>query len=101
MPRRVSDYAPAFTEFNIMATIGAAILALSSLPFLYNAIISWVRGPEAKANPFNALTLEWQTSSPPPVHNFDKPQIIRSGPYDYGVEGDASEAAEVMSAASD
>lgn len=101
MPRRVSDYSPEFTEFNVLATIGAIILALSSLPFLYNAIISWVRGPKASANPFRALTLEWQTSSPPPIHNFEEPVVVTSGPYDYGEGIEMSESAEAMTAASD
>jgi cytochrome c oxidase subunit 1 len=101
MPRRVSDYAPEFAELNVLATIGAVILALSSFPFIYNAIISWVRGPKASANPFRALTLEWQTSSPPPIHNFEEPQVVTSGPYDYGAGLDAPEATEALSAASD
>jgi cytochrome c oxidase subunit 1 len=101
MPRRVSDYAPEFTEFNVLATIGAIILALSSLPFLYNAIISWVRGPKASANPFRALTLEWQTSSPPPIHNFDDPPVVTSGPYDFGIEVEMDEIPEVLTSVSD
>lgn len=101
MPRRVSDYAPEFTEFNVLATIGAIILALSSLPFLYNAIISWVRGPKASANPFRALTLEWQTSSPPPIHNFDDLPVVTSGPYDYGIEVERAEVPEALTSLSD
>ena len=101
MPRRVSDYAPEFTEFNVLATIGAIILALSSLPFLYNAIISWVRGPKASANPFRALTLEWQTSSPPPIHNFDDPPVVTSGPYDFGIEVEMAEIPEALTSVSD
>jgi cytochrome c oxidase subunit 1 len=101
MPRRVSDYAPEFTEFNVLATIGAVILALSSLPFMYNAIISWARGPKATANPFRALTLEWQTTSPPPIHNFEEPQVVTSGPYDYGEGIEPSEVTEAISTASD
>ena len=101
MPRRVSDYAPEFTEFNVLATIGAIILALSSLPFLYNAIISWVRGPKASANPFRALTLEWQTSSPPPIHNFDDPPVVTSGPYDFGIEVEMAENPEALTSVSD
>jgi cytochrome c oxidase subunit 1 len=87
MPRRVVDYAPEFAGLNMLATIGAFLLGISTLPFLYNAIVSWVRGPKADANPWNALTLEWQTSSPPPEHNFDQPPTMTRWPYDYGEQG--------------
>ena len=44
-------------------------------------------GPLAGSNPWRAMTLEWQVSSPPPIFNFDEiPQIV-GGPYEYGVEG--------------
>ena len=50
-------------------------------------IISWKRGPIAGANPWRALTLEWQVSSPPPIFNFDEiPQVV-GAPYEYGVVG--------------
>jgi heme/copper-type cytochrome/quinol oxidase subunit 1 len=49
----------------------------STIVFLYNMIVSWRRGPLAAANPWRALTLEWQVSSPPPIFNFDEiPQIV-------------------------
>src|SRR5919108_391863 len=48
---------------------------------------SWARGAPAPSNPWRALTLEWQVSSPPPVFNFDEiPQVVGS-PYEYGVRG--------------
>jgi cytochrome c oxidase subunit 1 len=84
MPRRVVDYAGEFTSYNILATLGAAILGISTLPFLYNVIVSWVRGEVAGENPWKALTLEWKTASPPPEHNFDESPVLEHGPYDYG-----------------
>ena len=67
--------------------------ARRSIVFLYNMITSWARGPIAPANPWRALTLEWQVSSPPPIFNFDEiPQVV-GGPYEYGVPGRAARGA--------
>jgi len=84
MPRRVADYAPEFTSLNVLATMGAVLLGSSTLPFIYNAIISWAKGPRASANPWRGLTLEWSVSSPPPPHNFEQTPAVDHGPYDYG-----------------
>ena len=86
MPRRVVQYDPAFTTLNQVCTVGSLILAVSTLPFLVNAAWSWFKGPIASANPWNALTLEWQASSPPIIENFEEEPVLWSGPYDYGVD---------------
>ena len=84
MPRRVVDYAPEFEIYNSLATIGAIVLGLSTLPFLYTAIVSLFRGEKAGKNPWRSLTLEWFTSSPPPPENFEELPVVEHGPYDYG-----------------
>ena len=87
MPRRVADYATRFTDFNLFISIASFALGASTLVFLYNMIRSWRYGPPAGDNPWHALTLEWQVSSPPPIFNFDEiPQVV-GGPYEYGVPG--------------
>ena len=50
-------------------------------------VSSWRGGPKATANPWRALTLEWQVSSPPPIFNFDSVPTVVGGPYEYGVPG--------------
>jgi cytochrome c oxidase subunit I len=84
MNRRVAEYDPRFAGINMLCTIGSYILAVSTLPFLVNAIWSWIKGKRAGSNPWNALTLEWMTTSPPPVENFEVDPVLVTGPYDYG-----------------
>jgi cytochrome c oxidase subunit 1 len=84
MPRRVAEYALELQSFNVLASVGGFLLGISTLPFLFNAILSWVRGEKAPENPWRALTLEWTTSSPPPVENFEILPIVTEGPYEYG-----------------
>jgi cytochrome c oxidase subunit 1 len=86
MPRRVAMYDPKFADLNMICTIGTYILAVSTIPFLINAVWSWIKGPKAPANPWEALTLEWMTSSPPPIENFLVDPVMRTGPYDYGMK---------------
>jgi cytochrome c oxidase subunit I len=87
MPRRVFDYSEKYAGWNLMISISSFLLGLSSLIFLYNIVSSWRGGPRATANPWRALTLEWQVSSPPPVFNFDHVPTVVGGPYEYGVPG--------------
>jgi cytochrome c oxidase subunit 1 len=87
MPRRVADYADQFADWNFFISIASFMLGASSIVFFANMINSWARGPLAPGNPWRALTLEWQVSSPPPIFNFDEiPQVVGS-PYEYGVPG--------------
>jgi cytochrome c oxidase subunit I len=87
MPRRVADYAGTYGAINMVISIFSFILGASVVVFVYNMIMSWARGPIAGSNPWRAMTIEWQVSSPPPVFNFDEiPQVVGS-PYEYGVPG--------------
>jgi cytochrome c oxidase subunit 1 len=82
MPRRYADYLPGegFTTLNIISTVGAFLLGLSVLPFIYNVIRSYRYGQPAEADdPWGyANSLEWATSCPPPRHNFTDLPRIRS-----------------------
>ena len=87
MPRRVADYLPKFADLNMFISLASFGLGASVIVFLYNMITSWRFGEIAPANPWHAMTLEWQVSSPPPTFNFDEiPQVVGS-PYEYGVPG--------------
>ncbi|HEY9800310.1 MAG TPA: cytochrome c oxidase subunit I [Leptolyngbyaceae cyanobacterium] len=84
MPRRVAMYDPQFVDLNVLCTIGAFILGLSVIPFAINIIWSWRKGELAGDNPWEALSLEWTTSSPPLVENWEVLPVVTHGPYDYG-----------------
>lgn len=86
MPRRVALYDPQFEDLNKLCTYGSMILDFSILPFFINIIWSWGWGEPAPRNPWRSLTLEWQTTSPPAIENFDEDPIVWAGPYDYGID---------------
>ncbi|MGB2969554.1 MAG: cytochrome c oxidase subunit I, partial [Candidatus Nanopelagicales bacterium] len=82
MPRRYADYLPSdnFQTMNVVSTIGAIILGISFLPFLYNVYKTWRHAPLVEVDdPWGwGGSLEWATSCPPPRHNFDSLPPIRS-----------------------
>ena len=83
MRRRVADYPPELAGVNLFVTVAAFVTAAATAIFLYNAARSWLRGPRAADDPWRAYTLEWRTSSPPPVENFAQPPAV-GAPYPYG-----------------
>ena len=90
MPRRVAVYDPFFTNWNQLISFSAFVLGFSTFIVIYNIIRSYNHGPIAGANPWRALTLEWATTSPPPVMNFDDDPIPYEDPYGYGTEASAA-----------
>ncbi|ACY21853.1 cytochrome c oxidase, subunit I [Gordonia bronchialis DSM 43247] len=82
MPRRYADYLPSdgFTTLNIISTVGAFILGVSTLPFLWNVFRSYRYGEVVTVDdPWGfGNSLEWATSCPPPRHNFTELPRIRS-----------------------
>ena len=84
MPRRVAEYDPQFTFVNQLSSMGALLMALSTLPFLWNIWQSCIKGEIAGDNPWGALTPEWLTSSPPPVENWTGDAPLVTEPYGYG-----------------
>ena len=81
MPRRYSDYLPedGFTTLNQVSTLGAMLLGLSTLPFLWNVWKSRLSPRVMVDDPWGwGASLEWATSCPPPRHNFTSIPRIRS-----------------------
>ncbi|MFN3708295.1 cytochrome c oxidase subunit I [Microcella sp.] len=82
MPRRYATYMveDGFTWMNQVSTIGSMLLAASTLPFLYNVVMTARRAPRVSVDdPWGfARSLEWATSCPPPRHNFTVVPRIRS-----------------------
>ena len=74
MPRRIYDYAATrgWGPMNLLATLGAFLIAASVLVFMYNVYASAKKKVEAGNDPWEGNTLEWATSSPPPSYNFDE-----------------------------
>jgi cytochrome c oxidase subunit 1 len=84
MPRRYAMYAPEFQVLNVLSSAGASILAVGFiLPAIY-LVWSLRYGEIAGPNPWRAKGLEWQTSSPPPTHNFHETPVVTEEPYNYG-----------------
>jgi cytochrome c oxidase subunit 1 len=80
MPRRVYEY-PAgvgWTAYNLISTIGSFVLALGVLVTIVNVARSLKVGAVAGPDPWKGNTLEWFTTSPPPVNNFDVIPRVRS-----------------------
>lgn len=80
MPRRVYTY-PAtsgWNELNMLSTIGAFMIGISVMVFLYNLFASLKNGQKVSTDPWDAFTLEWDTSSPPKKYNFLNIPVVRS-----------------------
>jgi len=86
MPRRYYDYPPQYETLHFISTIGAYMNGLGYLTvigsLLWTARYGKVKAPR---NPYNSLSLEWQTASPPIHENFEETPIITEDPYNYGV----------------
>jgi cytochrome c oxidase subunit 1 len=83
MPRRYHVYDEGFQVLNVMSTAGASILGIAYLFPITYLIWSLKYGPKASANPWNAVGLEWMTSSPPPTENFTETPVVDFEAYEY------------------
>jgi len=80
MPRRIFTYdaGRGWDTLNFVTTIGALIQAVGILCFVINIVRSARKGKLAGNDPWDAWTLEWTTSSPPPEYNFASAPVVRS-----------------------
>jgi cytochrome c oxidase subunit 1 len=75
----------------VLQAWAAGLLGVAQLFFIVNLVRSLVRGKASVENPWQATTLEWSTTSPPPHDNFPAPPTVHRGPYDYSPAGSAAD----------
>jgi len=80
MPRRIYTYHldRGWELWNLLSSIGVLIQLVGFALFAYNLLHSLFKGKEAGDDPWDAWTLEWSTTSPPPAHNFDEDPVVHS-----------------------
>ena len=80
MPRRIYTYEPGrgWEIWNLIVTAGVAFQIAAILVFVVNLVRSYYKGKPAGNDPWDAWTLEWSTSSPPPEYNFAVPPVVKS-----------------------
>jgi|TARA_B110000196_G_C21149538_1_gene668695 cytochrome c oxidase subunit 1 len=88
MPRRYWQYSGMndtnlFQFYHTLSTVGSWMVGLSFIIMLVYLVHSIKNGKVAGSNPWGALTLEWQTPSPTPAHNFLEEPKVTHGPYAY------------------
>ena len=83
MPRRYYIYPEEFQFLNILSTGGALVLGIGYLIPMTYFVRSVFVGEKAEANPWQAHGLEWQVSSPPPIHNFTSIPVVTEEAYAY------------------
>ncbi|HXG23435.1 MAG TPA: cytochrome c oxidase subunit I [Chthonomonadales bacterium] len=82
-PRRYHFYPPEWQTLHVLSSAGASILAVGYAIPLFYFLWSLIYGKAAAPNPWGAKGLEWQTSSPPPPHNFHEVPIVTEEAYAY------------------
>jgi cytochrome c oxidase subunit I len=80
MPRSIYTYEAnrGWTGWNQIVSVGAAVQAIATAIFVFNLLYSCLKGREAGADPWDAWTLEWTTTSPPPPYNFATEPVVAS-----------------------
>ncbi|MFD2925390.1 cytochrome c oxidase subunit I [Halobacillus naozhouensis] len=79
MPRRYWTYqeGQGLELGNMISTVGAFLMAIGTLVFLYNIVQTAVKGEKVSGDPWDGRTLEWAIPSPPPHYNFKQTPLVR------------------------
>lgn len=80
-------HAQGVLEWNLVMSVGAWVMAIFQLPFIFNLFWSIKKGRQVEENPWQSTTLEWAAPSPPPHGNFTSVPVVYRGPYEYSVPG--------------
>ena len=83
MPRRYYTYLDQFQPLHAFSTFGSWVLGLGLLIAAVNLFVSLRKPMDAPDNPWGARTLDWDTQSPPIMHNFHETPVLAHGPYDF------------------
>jgi cytochrome c oxidase subunit 1 len=95
--RRLYDAGRSYSYFSgmegsfVLQAWAAGLLGVAQIFFVVNLVRSLVRGAAATGNPWQATTLEWSTTSPPPHDNFPATPTVHRGPYDYSPAGSTND----------
>ncbi len=88
----VDDYLIPLIPVHKFITIAALLTGAAQFIFLFNLIWSRFKGPVASENPWEATSLEWSTTSPPPFDNFaGRHMVVFNGPNEYGVQNNGTD----------
>jgi len=83
MPRRYYNYLDQYQPLHAFSSVGSWVMGLGFIIMAIYLIHSIRKGKPSGNNPWGALTLEWQSTSPPPKENFDGTPEMKTGPYDF------------------
>jgi cytochrome c oxidase subunit 1 len=85
MPRRYYNYPPQYQNLHTISTVGAFMNGVGYSFALLNLLLTALFGKvKAPRNPYNSVSLEWQTASPPIHENFPETPVVDKDPYHYG-----------------
>jgi len=98
MPRRYYAYVPEFQVLHVLSSAGALVLGVGFLMPLFYLAWSIKYGKPAPNNPWTAVGLEWQTSSPPPTENFTYDPVVKTEAYEFEHVEEIRQAGKAASA---
>ncbi|NUN14639.1 MAG: cytochrome c oxidase subunit I [Myxococcales bacterium] len=83
MPRRYHSYLPEYQTWHVISSIGSFVLGAGVFLAVCYLTYSALRGKKAPDNPWNGVSLEWETATPPIEHNFVTQPVATRGPYEF------------------